>query len=117
ALASDLCDRLVVMYAGEIREEGSAEQVLVDPQDPYTQELLASIPRLHGRTRPGFMIGPSPDPISPPAGCRFHPRCPHAFDRCGIAAPPLIDLGGGRAARCWLHDDRIVDAGPVGDAV
>ncbi len=117
ALASDLCDRLVVMYAGQIREEGSAEQVLVDPQDPYTQELLESIPRLHGGARPGFVIGPPPDPISPPSGCRFHPRCRRALDRCRTVAPPLIDLAGGRAVRCWLHDDRIADTGPVGDTL
>lgn len=103
ALASDLCDRLVVMYAGQVREDGTSVQVLTAPSDPYTQELLASIPRLDGE-RPGFVTGTSPDPVSPPSGCRFHTRCPHAFDRCTTEAPPLVDLGDGHSARCWLRE-------------
>jgi len=104
ALASDLCDRLVVMYAGQVREQASAEEVLSDPQDPYTQELLASIPRLTGGGRPRFVSGASPDPISPPAGCRFHTRCPHVFERCTSEAPLLFPPHAGHAARCWLRE-------------
>jgi len=104
ALASDLCDRLVVMYAGQVREQGSAEEVLRDPHDPYTHELLASIPRLTGGGRPRFVSGASPDPISPPAGCRFHTRCPHVFERCSSDAPPLLPPHAGHAARCWLQE-------------
>jgi oligopeptide/dipeptide ABC transporter ATP-binding protein len=106
ALASDLCDRIAVMYAGEIREEGSAEQVLGNPRDPYTQELLASIPRLRGGERPRFVSGATPDPTLPSPGCRFHARCPRAFQPCANVPPPLIDMGNGHTARCWLYHPR-----------
>jgi len=110
ALASDLSDSVAVMYAGEIREIGSAEAVLSSPRDPYTQELLASIPRLRGRGEPRFVTGTPPDPAQPPAGCRFRPRCPRAFAKC-TEAPPLfpVDAAGAHGddrhlARCWLAE-------------
>jgi oligopeptide/dipeptide ABC transporter ATP-binding protein len=106
ALASDLCDRLVVMYAGRIRETGTSEEILRDPKDPYTRELLASIPRLSGGATPRYVSGALPDPVSPPSGCRFHPRCPLAFARCSTEPPPLFELRGGRRARCWLLENR-----------
>jgi oligopeptide/dipeptide ABC transporter ATP-binding protein len=104
ALASDLCDRLAVVYAGQIRELGSAEAVLGDPQDPYTQALLASIPSLHAPQPPSFLRGAPPDLRSAMAGCRFQPRCPLAFEPCDQAPPPLIEARPDQWARCWLHD-------------
>jgi oligopeptide/dipeptide ABC transporter ATP-binding protein len=115
ALASDLSDRVAVMYAGQLREIGSAEELLRSPADPYTQELLASIPRLHGEVRPRFLSGTPPDPASPPPGCRFHPRCPRAFAPCPVHAPPLFEVGGrGHLARCWLHAPPGQEHGPAG---
>ncbi|RKX77646.1 MAG: ABC transporter ATP-binding protein [Spirochaetes bacterium] len=102
ALASDLCDRIVVMYSGQLREYGSAEQVLLDPQDPYTRELLSSIPRLHGKASPHFVTGAPPDPAEPPQGCRFHPRCPEKYEICTRKDPPLFATDDGHYARCWL---------------
>ena len=104
ALASDLSDFIVVMYAGQVRECGPADGVLVRPQDPYTQELLASIPLLHADTLPRFVTGSAPDPVEPVAGCRFYPRCSRAFEPCSRVSPPLFELGGGHRARCWLLD-------------
>jgi oligopeptide/dipeptide ABC transporter ATP-binding protein len=102
-LASDLCDRIAVTYAGEQMELGPAEQVLVTPHHPYSQLLLASLPRLHSDVPPRAMPGDPPDLTALPRGCRFHPRCPYAWDAC-LEHPPLIPLPTGGHARCWLND-------------
>ncbi len=104
ALASEISDTLGVMYAGQIREIGSAEDVMLHSADPYTQELLASIPRLHGRAGPKYVSGTAPDPIDRPAGCRFRERCAKAFSRCA-EDPPLLAAGEGHQARCWLVEN------------
>ena len=104
ALASDLCDEVGVMYAGQIREIGSIDHVLTSPQDPYTQELLASIPRLSGEEPPHFVTGTPPDPVSPPKGCRFQDRCPRVFERCRTESPPLFSVDKSHGARCWLRE-------------
>lgn len=102
ALASDICDRLAVVYAGELAEIGSAEQMLQAPTHPYSQKLLASIPRLHDPQMPAFIPGAPPDLRQPPSGCRFHPRCPQSFARCQQEAPPLFTPQPGQQSRCWL---------------
>ncbi|MER3479779.1 MAG: dipeptide/oligopeptide/nickel ABC transporter ATP-binding protein [Meiothermus sp.] len=102
ALASDLCDRVAVVYGGQIRELGSLEGLLERPLDPYTQGLLASIPRLHSDRMPAFLPGAPPDLVSPPPGCRFLPRCPKAFARCP-QPPALVEVEPGHLARCWLY--------------
>ena len=100
ALASDLCDEVAVVYAGQVRELGSAEQVLGSPADPYTQRLLASIPSLYDASPPAFLPGAPPDLREPMAGCRFAPRCPLVYEACA-AAPPYVELDAGHRARCW----------------
>lgn len=102
ALASDVCDSLAVVYAGEIAELGSVEQVLARPAHPYSQKLLASIPRLHAAAMPEFIPGAPPDLRDPPTGCRFHPRCPAVMDRCQKENPPRFEPEAGQVARCWL---------------
>ena len=102
ALASDLCDRIGVMYAGEMVEAGSAENVLLHPRHPYTQKLLDSMPRLRSQEPPQFISGAPPDLTSPPTGCRFHPRCPYAMEICEVESPPAFTPGEGHEARCWL---------------
>jgi oligopeptide/dipeptide ABC transporter ATP-binding protein len=103
ALASDLCDRIAVVYGGQVREIGSAEDVLSDPQDPYTQRLLASIPGLHDTAPPAFLPGAPPDLRDELPGCRFQPRCPLAFEPCATRPPELLAVAPGHLARCWLH--------------
>jgi oligopeptide/dipeptide ABC transporter ATP-binding protein len=100
ALASDLCDHVAVVYAGQVRELGTAEDVLRSPADPYTRRLLASIPSLHDPTPPTFLPGAPPDLREDIAGCRFAARCPVIYEPCHDP-PPLYDLSGGHHARCW----------------
>lgn len=102
ALASDVCDSLAVIYAGELVESGSAEQMLDAPTHPYSQKLLASIPRLYDTSLPDFIPGAPPDLRQPPPGCRFHPRCAVAFDRCKMEAPREFASQPGQRSRCWL---------------
>src|ERR687893_2910050 len=102
-LASDLCDRIAVTYAGGQMELGPAERVLSTPHHPYSQLLLASLPRLHSDVPPRPMPGDPPDLTAVPVGCRFHPRCPYAWEDC-LDHPPLIPLPDGGHARCWLND-------------
>ena len=109
-LASDLCDKIAVAYAGEHVEFGSAERVLLEPQHPYTQLLLASLPRLHGSERPRPLPGEPPDLTMPPSGCRFHPRCPSRFEPCASLHPPALPATDGGHARCWL-----IEPGVAGD--
>jgi peptide/nickel transport system ATP-binding protein len=120
-LASDLCDTMAVVYAGQHVELGPAERVLVDPRHPYSRLLLASLPRLHEETRPVPMPGDPPDPSHLPGGCRFHPRCPLCFEPCPVEMPPPFALPDGGHAMCWLNDpavagDRDVRAIPIAGA-
>jgi peptide/nickel transport system ATP-binding protein len=99
------CDRVAVMYAGQIVEEGTVEEVLHHPSHPYTQGLLASLPGRHVRGTPLAVIpGVVPSPSRWPHGCRFHERCALVMDRCRKHAPDLLpDAGSGRSTRCWLR--------------
>jgi oligopeptide/dipeptide ABC transporter ATP-binding protein len=101
---SAYADRIAVMYLGRIVETGPTAATLADPQHPYTRALLSvvPVPDPAARGRPVILAGETPDPSLIPSGCRFHPRCPVAFDRCPLVDPPLFSLGEGRAAACLL---------------
>ena len=117
AVASDICDRIVVAYGGEQVESGTTEEVLSNPKHPYTQKLIASIPRLHNPVMPEFLPGDPPDLSQPPSGCRFHPRCPYAFEPCDKEPPPWFPVAGEQAARCWLYGPATAQKGsPSGPA-
>ncbi len=100
-VVADICERVVVMYAGRIAETGDAAAIFAQPGHPYTQALLAAIPRLEGPigTLPAIG-GVVPSPADFPQGCRFAPRCQHAIPDCTVAAPALRALAGGTAAAC-----------------
>jgi peptide/nickel transport system ATP-binding protein len=101
----EVSDRLAIMYAGRIIEEGPAEQVFHDPKHPYTTALAAAFPEIGDRRfrgHPTGLGGDPPDPQHIPAGCSFHPRCPLRFDDCEIRDPSLYDAGEGRRAACLL---------------
>jgi oligopeptide/dipeptide ABC transporter ATP-binding protein len=116
SLAWVIADRIAVMYLGRIMEIGPAEQVIRSPRNPYTQALVsvspAPDPPTPGeRARRTILEGETPDAAHIPPGCRFHPRCPAAFDRCRVESPPLFEVGDGQASACWLSDPRAVPAG------
>jgi peptide/nickel transport system ATP-binding protein len=100
-----LSDRVAIMYLGRIVEEGPADVVFAKPNHPYTQALLAEVPRLDRRKRNFAPVkGEIPSPLDPPTGCHFHPRCPHAMDRCRSEAPALEAIATGRRSACHLND-------------
>lgn len=117
ALASDLCDKIAVVYAGQMRELGSAEDVLGGPLDPYTQSLLASIPSLHEDQPPQFLRGAPPDLREAVPGCRFADRCLQVFDACHDEPPRLMErsTGPGQEARCLRLDPRYAALHPVAE--
>jgi peptide/nickel transport system ATP-binding protein len=96
ATAKYICDRIAVMYLGLIVEIGELEQVYRNPQHPYTRALLAAVPvpDPHARRTAPMPKGEIPSPITPPSGCRFHPRCPEAKDVCSLKAPALRPVPG-----------------------
>ncbi len=101
-----VCDRVVVMYAGEVVESGTTQAVLEEPRHPYTMGLTNAFPDLEragGELAP--IAGAPPDLRSPPPGCRFAPRCPFAQARCHAEPPPLITDAAGHASACWRSDE------------
>ena len=98
-------DRVVVMYLGRIVESAAVAELYEHPNHPYTQALVAEIPRVEARRRAYVPIrGEIPSPLAPPPGCHFHPRCPHAFARCRTEAPVLRDIAPGHRSACHLND-------------
>jgi peptide/nickel transport system ATP-binding protein len=102
ATAKYICDRIAIMYLGRIVELGALEQVYTNPSHPYTQALLAAVPVPDPRARRTYPIpkGEIPDPVAPPPGCRFHPRCPQCGDRCGLEEPELVAVEEGHLVAC-----------------
>jgi peptide/nickel transport system ATP-binding protein len=108
---AEVCDRVMVMYAGEPVEKATVEELYYDPQHPYTVGLMSSIPRLGDRRQELQAIpGSMPDLVDVPSGCRFHPRCPYAEEACAHTRPELVDpetgdpaTGDGRGAACLAH--------------
>jgi peptide/nickel transport system ATP-binding protein len=101
-IVAEACDRMAVMYAGKIVEEGSVRGVFAEPAHPYTRELLRSTISLD-TTELHSIPGAPPNLVDPPSGCRFHPRCPNAMRVCVDQVPIEQRLGDGRRVQCWLH--------------
>ena len=100
-IVAEACDRIAVMYAGRIVEQGPVREVFADPKHPYTRALLESTISLTTRELHSIPGAP-PDLVSPPSGCHFHPRCAHAMQICMSEFPPVVRMAG-RRAECWLH--------------
>jgi oligopeptide/dipeptide ABC transporter ATP-binding protein len=120
-VVADIADRIVVMYAGRVVEQGTLDELFYDPQHPYTWGLLGSIMRVDRdvSTRLPAIPGMPPSLLSPPQGCHFRPRCPHAFDRC-TEVPDLIARVPGRPDhmdRCWLEPERKQSLRQVGERI
>jgi oligopeptide/dipeptide ABC transporter ATP-binding protein len=104
AVVAETVQTIAVMYAGRIVETGTVDQVLLNPQHPYTQGLLSSIPGVKKRGEALSVItGVVPNPFRLPPGCKFQPRCPYAWERCREAEPSLLTAGSGATSRCFLH--------------
>ena len=100
-----LSDRVVIMYLGRVVESAPADAVFAAPNHPYTQALLAEAPTLEVRKKTFVAIkGELPSPLAPPSGCHFHPRCPHAMQRCKDEAPALREIAAGWGSACHLND-------------
>ena len=109
----EVSDRLAIMYAGRIVEDGPAQSVFFDPEHPYTKSLAASFPQIGDprfRRAPTGLGGDPPDPQQIPRGCPFHPRCPDVFEPCPDVVPSLFPAGEGRRAACLLVDGAVAPA-------
>jgi peptide/nickel transport system ATP-binding protein len=102
------------MYLGRMVETGETERLWEQPLHPYSESLINAIPHPDGSGfLPDSLPGEVPDPGAPPSGCRFHPRCPYAFARCGAEEPPLVTLDVDRSAACWLQPEGSAAASPA----
>jgi len=101
--SSELADRVAVMYAGQIVELSDAARFFDSPLHPYSEKLMASVPKLRQEQEPEFISGQPPSLLALPVGCRFAPRCPQRFDRCD-QNPPLLPQADGRQVKCWLYE-------------
>lgn len=101
ATSSELADEVAVMYAGQIVEVNDAFHFFASPLHPYSQKLMASVPRLRGKQDLEFITGQPPSLLNPPTGCRFAERCPKVFDKCK-EEPPTVNKDG-RLVKCWLY--------------
>jgi peptide/nickel transport system ATP-binding protein len=104
AVVEHISDRVAIMYLGRLVEVARADELFARPNHPYTQALLAEVPKLEAARRTYKPIsGELPSPLDPPPGCAFHPRCPHAFDRCRAERPALREVAPGHISACHLN--------------
>jgi oligopeptide/dipeptide ABC transporter ATP-binding protein len=114
AIVRHVAHRTAVMYLGLVVETGPTEQLWSEPLHPYTRALIDAAPHADGEGHlPAGLPGETPDPAKPPAGCRFHPRCPFVMDRCRTDVPILQPKGNGRHVACWLHEEPATPASPA----
>jgi oligopeptide/dipeptide ABC transporter ATP-binding protein len=108
SVVEHICERIAVMYLGAIFEVAPTESFSIAPRHPYTKALLMAVPQPdpHARAKPFFMEGDVPNPIDPPPGCTFHPRCQYAFDRCRKERPALLEVTPNHYVSCWLNQER-----------
>jgi peptide/nickel transport system ATP-binding protein len=105
-LVAETCDRVGVMYAGNLCEVGEVADLFQTPRHPYTRALLDAVPRLHQEGPLRSIEGAVPNLVNPPPGCRFHPRCPDAKAICRSHFPEMVTMGPGHTVACYLYTDR-----------
>ncbi|MEM0157993.1 MAG: ABC transporter ATP-binding protein [Thermoplasmataceae archaeon] len=114
AVIAEMCQRVAVMYAGNIVEEAQVNEIYSNPKHPYTAGLLAAIPKPNidqsGNKKLDTIPGSVPNLIKPPSGCRFHPRCKFKMDICEVKKPKLVDVGDGHKVACFLFSSETVEA-------
>ncbi|MDM5233253.1 ABC transporter ATP-binding protein [Lysinibacillus pakistanensis] len=104
-VVKEMCEKVVVMYTGQIVEKSPTELVFADPLHPYTKGLLNAIPRISSKVeRLEAIEGSVPDALNMPRGCSFHPRCKFATEKCKLESPPLFQLEDGREVKCFIYD-------------
>jgi peptide/nickel transport system ATP-binding protein len=111
AVHANLCDRLGIMYAGRLVEEGDTGDIFREPKHPYTRHLIGSLPRIGDAAPREGLQGTPPNLADPPSGCRFHPRCPLAMEVCRQASPPLLPAGPGRRVACFAATPEAIPPG------
>lgn len=105
-VVAEMVDRVIVMYAGQVVEQGDVFQLFQDPKHPYTKGLMDSTPKIHERKEELYSIhGTVPTPTNMPTGCRFYPRCDFATEKCKKEAPALTEVKADYQVRCWLHEE------------
>jgi len=104
-IVAEMCDRVIVMYAGQVAETGTLQEIFSNPSHPYTKGLIKSIPRLdmNPKEKLSPIIGTPPDLLDPPKGCSFFPRCEYAMRVCKDHAPGIESISGTQRSACWLH--------------
>ncbi|MEN1970387.1 ABC transporter ATP-binding protein [Lentibacillus sp. N15] len=104
-VVADVCNRIVVMYAGKVVEEGNVDAIFKNPKHPYTEGLIQSVPNMYAKKDRLYSIpGNVPKPGAVKQGCQFAPRCRYAFDRCTAESPKLLETENGHQVRCFLHE-------------
>lgn len=117
-VVSEICDRVIVMYAGTVIEEGKTKEVFNDPKHPYTEGLIQSMPKIGEEQSKLYSIpGQVPDPAHMPKGCKFAPRCPHVMDICKEKEPSLVTEADSRQNRCWLFQGEGIQDGKGSEKV
>ncbi|MCD7059056.1 ABC transporter ATP-binding protein [Pelagibacterium xiamenense] len=102
---ANITDRIGIVYAGRLVEEGPTRTLFTAPKHPYTAHLVASLPRIGDTTPKAALEGRPPNLADPPSGCRFHPRCPLAIEKCKTDVPPLETVGSDHRSACWRSDE------------
>ena len=111
SVVAQICDKVSVMYAGRIVEQGSVEDIFYNPQHPYTKGLLKSMPRIDSKeqVRLESIKGTPVDMLNPPEGCGFSTRCDHCMNICLKKEPPMVEMGEGHRSKCFLHIKELVN--------
>lgn len=113
AVHANMADRVGIVYAGRLIEEAPTRTLFVAPKHPYTAHLVASLPRIGDTTRRPALDGRPPNLANPPSGCRFHPRCPLAIDKCRTNVPPLVEVAPQQRSACWRWQDVVPLPGSI----